>query len=184
MSMAFRVLIPEKWHKCQKQGMFNKIKLLACSLEIHVYAFLIILICRLQNEFNWTLQSPCEFLFSICLLFCLCSLLLLSCLLLSILLWSFLNSSWLLSLGVLFCCYRCISSQVFIYSFIPYRWFKQFSSIRKSSKPMVRMPFSSLHGLMSSFTTMTFLKVSLILRREAVYFSLRRFFGNIATFSS
>ena len=90
----------------------------------------------------------------------------------------------LLSLGVLFCCYRCVSSQVFIYSFIPYRWFKQFSSIRKSSKPMVRMPFSSLHGLMSSFTTMTFLKVSLILRREAVYFSLRRFFGNIATFSS
>ena len=32
--------------------MFNKIKLLACSLEIYVYAFLIILICRLQNEFN------------------------------------------------------------------------------------------------------------------------------------
>ena len=46
------------------------------------YAFLIILICRLQNEFNWTLQSPCEFLFSICLLLSLCSLLLLSCLLL------------------------------------------------------------------------------------------------------
>ena len=57
---------------------------------------------------------------------------------------------------------------VLIYSFIPYSCFKQFSSIRKSSKPMVRMPFSSLHGLMSSFTTMTFLKVSLILRREAV----------------
>ena len=82
MSMAFRVFIPEKWHKCQKPGMFNKIKLLACSLEIHVYAFLIILICRLQNEFNWTLQSPCEFLFSIYLLLSLCSLLLLSCLLL------------------------------------------------------------------------------------------------------
>ena len=113
-------------------------------------------------------ELSCDFLFCICLLLCLCSLLLLSCLLLSILLWSFLNSSWLLSLGVLFCCYRCISSQVFIYSFIPYRWFKQFSSIRKSSKPMVRMPFSSLHGLISSFTTMTFLKVSLILRREAV----------------
>ena len=46
------------------------------------YAFLIILICRLQNEFNWTLQSPCEFLFSICLLLSLCSLLLLSCFLL------------------------------------------------------------------------------------------------------
>ena len=28
-----------------------------------------------------------------------------SCLLLSILLWSFLNGSWLLCLGVLFCCY-------------------------------------------------------------------------------
>ena len=112
-------------------------------------------------------KLSCDFLFSICLLLSLCSLLL-SCLLLGILLWSFLNSSWLLSLGVLFCYYRCISSQVFIYSFIPYRWFKQFSSIRKSSKPMVRMPFSSLHGLMSSFTTMTFLKVSLILRREAV----------------
>ena len=80
--MAFRVFIPEKWHKCQKLGMFNKIKLLACSLEIHVYAFLIILICRLQNEFNWTLQSPCEFLFSICLLLSLCSLLLQSSLLL------------------------------------------------------------------------------------------------------
>ena len=118
---------------------------------------LLFLICRLQIELNRTLQNSSNFLFSIYLL---------------------------LSLGVLFCCYRCISSQVFIYSFIPYRWFKQFSSIRKSSKPMVRMPFSSLHGLMSSFTTMTFLKVSLILRREAVYFSLRRFFGNIATFSS
>ena len=82
MSMAFRVFIPEKWHKCQKLGMFNRFKLLACSLEIHVYAFLIILICRLQNEFNWTLQSPCEFLFSICLLLSLCSLLLLSSLLL------------------------------------------------------------------------------------------------------
>ena len=80
--MAFRVFIPEKWHKCQKLGMFNRFKLLACSLEIHVYAFLIILICRLQNEFNWTLQSPCEFLFSICLLLSLCSLLLLSSLLL------------------------------------------------------------------------------------------------------
>ena len=80
--MAFRVLIPEKWHKCQKLGMFNKIKLLACFIEIHVYAFLIILICRLQNEFNWTLQSPCEFLFSICLPLSLCSLLLLSCFLL------------------------------------------------------------------------------------------------------
>ena len=133
-----------------------------------------------------TIESYCisiEFLFSICLQLCCCRLLQ-SCLLLSILLWSFLNSSWLLCLGVLFCCYRCISSQVFIYSFIPYSCFKQFSSIRKSSKPMVRMPFSSLHGLMSSFTTMTFLKVSLILRREAVHFSLRRFFGNIATFSS
>ena len=85
MSMAFRVFIPEKWHKCQKLGMFNKIKLLTCSLEIHVYASalsLLFLICRLQNEFNWTLQSPCEFLFSICLLLSLCSLLLLSCLLL------------------------------------------------------------------------------------------------------
>ena len=82
MSMAFRVFIPEKWHKCQKLGMFNKIKLLACSLEIHVYAFLIILICRLQDEFNWTLQSPCEFLLCICLLLSLCSLLLLSCFLL------------------------------------------------------------------------------------------------------
>ena len=83
--MAFRVFIPEKWHKCQKLGMFNKIKLLTCSLEIHVYASalsLLFLICRLQNEFNWTLQSPCEFLFSICLLLSLCSLLLLSCLLL------------------------------------------------------------------------------------------------------
>ena len=47
------------------------------------------------------------------------ALLLLSCLLLSVLLWSFLNSSWLLCLGVLFCCYRSISSLVFIYSFIP-----------------------------------------------------------------
>ena len=102
---------------------------------------LLFLICRLQIELNRTLQNSSNFLFSIYLL---------------------------LSLGVLFCCYRCISSQVFIYSFIPYRWFKQFSSIRKSSKPMVRMPFSSLHGLMSSFTTMTFLKVSSILRREAV----------------
>ena len=101
MSMAFRVFIPEKWHKCQKLGMFNRFKLLACSLEIHVYASvsksaescwhhcqqdsmlsLLFLICRLQNEFNWTLQSPCEFLFSICLLLSLCSLLLLSSLLL------------------------------------------------------------------------------------------------------
>ena len=85
MPMAFRVFIPEKWHKCQKLGMFNKIKLLTCSLEIHVYASalsLLFLICRLQNEFNWTLQSPCEFLFSICLLLSLCSLLLLSSLLL------------------------------------------------------------------------------------------------------
>ena len=51
------------------------------------------------------IELSCEFLFSICLLLCLCRLLLQSCLLLSILLWSFLNGSWLLCLGVLFCCY-------------------------------------------------------------------------------
>gem|GEM_PF-4150985 len=51
------------------------------------------------------IELSCEFLFSICLLLCLCSLLLQSCLLLSILLWGFLNGSWLLCLGVLFCCY-------------------------------------------------------------------------------
>jgi hypothetical protein len=50
-------------------------------------------------------MNSIELLFSICLLLCLCSLLLQSCLLLSILLWSFLNGSWLLCLGVLFCCY-------------------------------------------------------------------------------
>ena len=123
MSMAFRVFIPEKWHKCQKLGMFNRFKLLACSLEIHMYASvsksaescwhhcqqdsmlsLLFLICRLQNEFNWTLQSPCEFLLCICLLLCLSSLLLLSCLLLSILLLDrILSSSLWLDRSTNFC---------------------------------------------------------------------------------
>ena len=52
-----------------------------------------------------SIELSCDFLFSICLLLSLCSLLLQSCLLLSILLCSFLNGSWLLCLGVLFCCY-------------------------------------------------------------------------------
>ena len=39
---------------------------------------------------------------------------------------------------------------------------------RNSKSPTVRMPLSSIHGLMSSRTTMIFLNASLIFRSEAV----------------
>ena len=85
---------------------------------------------------------------------------------------------------------------------------KALGSIKKSINPIVKIPYSSLQGLISSFTTMIFLKESLILSSKAIScfrlsssgsakadwieFSLylhhcilcilRSFFGNIATF--
>ena len=88
----------------------KKRRILPASLPAGFYAFPINFLN--MSSAKWTLLNLiglfCEFLFSICLLLCLCSLLLQSYLLLSILLRSLLNCSWLLCLGVLFCCYMCV----------------------------------------------------------------------------
>ena len=105
--------------------MFNRFKLLACFIEIHVYAsaskkrrillaslpagfYAFPIILNMSSENRILLNSTelsCEFLFSICLLLCLSSLLLLSCLLLSILLLSrILSGSLWLDRSANFCC--------------------------------------------------------------------------------
>ena len=53
------------------------------------------------------------------------------------------------------------------YLILPYNS-KALGSIKKSINPIVKIPYSSLQGLISSFTTMIFLKESLILSSKAI----------------
>lgn len=52
----------------------------------------------------------------------------------------------------------------FAYNYVP----MPLLLIRKSISPIVKIPFSSVHGCMSSFTMIIFLKESLILNRDAI----------------